>query len=120
MGRPYKNIDKEEFEKLCEMQCTQEEICGWFNADDKTLSAWCDREYDMSFSEVFKQKKGNGKISLRRKGFQMAHDIPSVHIFYAKNFLNMRDNPEQQGNGSASAIADFITKLSRNDNEKTD
>ena len=29
-GRPRKEINQTEFEKLCGLQCTKEEICDWF------------------------------------------------------------------------------------------
>ena len=29
MGRPKIEIDKDQFEKLCNIQCTKEEIAGW-------------------------------------------------------------------------------------------
>ena len=35
-GRPKKYIDKDEFEKLCALQCTENEICGFFDVTDKT------------------------------------------------------------------------------------
>ena len=38
MARPRKEIDQNEFEKLCALQCTQEEICAWFDVTDKTLT----------------------------------------------------------------------------------
>jgi len=93
-GRPYKVIDKDEFEKLCMIQCTKLEMCDWFCCDDKTLESWCKRTYNKGFSEIFKQKRGKGKISLRRTGFQMAQEVPAVWIFHAKNFLGMSDKQE--------------------------
>ena len=95
MARPRKEIDKKTFESLCGIQCTMEEICDVFDVTDKTLTTWCKRTYGKSFSEVFAQKRNIGKISLRRSGFQMAQHNPSVHIFYAKNFLGMTDKVEQ-------------------------
>ena len=92
MARPRKEIDKKNFEGLCAIQCTQEEICQFFNVTDKTLTAWCRRTYGAGLSEVFAQKRGIGRISLRRAGFEMAKKNPAVHIFYAKNFLGMTDN----------------------------
>lgn len=71
-GRPLKPINQIEFEKLCGLQCTQEEICGWFGVTDKTLNSWCKRTYDQSFSEIFKEKRGVGKISLRRAQLRLA------------------------------------------------
>lgn len=95
MARPRKEIDKKNFESLCAIQCTQEEICQFFDVTDKTLSSWCRRTYGKRFSEVFAIKRGYGRISLRRAGFEMAKKNPSVHIFYAKNFLGMTDRIEQ-------------------------
>lgn len=95
MARPRKEIDQKTFEGLCGIQCTQEEICDFFDVTDKTLTTWCRRTYGESFSEVFSKKRGVGKISLRRAGFEMAKKNASVHIFYAKNFLGMTDRTEQ-------------------------
>lgn len=94
MARPKKEIDQKSFEGLCGIQCTQQEICQFFDITDKTLNAWCKRTYGKGFSEVFAIKRGLGKISLRRSGFEMAKHNPSVHIFYAKNFLGMTDKVE--------------------------
>lgn len=104
MGRPRKVIDKQDFEKLCFMLATEEEICGFFGVCEDTLNTWCKKNYKdeagepMTFSEVFKQKRQGGKISLRRAGFQMAQKNPAVHIFYAKNHLGMTDKVEADFN----------------------
>lgn len=71
MARPRKEIDQKQFENLCGLQCTLEEICGWFDVTDKTLNSWCKRTYHTSFSEVFKKKRGAGKISLRRSQWRL-------------------------------------------------
>lgn len=36
MARPRKEIDQKNFESLCGLQCTLEEICGFFDVTDKT------------------------------------------------------------------------------------
>lgn len=36
MARPHKQIDQKQFESLCGLQCTLDEICGFFDATDKT------------------------------------------------------------------------------------
>ena len=95
MGRPKKQIDKKAFESLCGLQCTLEEICDFFGVTDKTIESWCKREYGCTFSVIFRQKRNLGKISLRRAGFEMAKKVPSVHMFYAKNYLGMTDRVEQ-------------------------
>jgi len=94
-GRPRKVINQKQFEGLCHIQCTIEEVCAVLDVDEATLEKWCKEVYGMTFSKVFKQKRDMGKMSLRRHGFEMAKTNPSVHIFYAKNFLGMTDKVEQ-------------------------
>lgn len=95
MARPRKEIDQKQFESLCGLQCTKEEICGWFNVSEKTLNAWCKRTYGQSFSLVFQQKRGNGKISLRRKQWALAGENASMAIWLGKQYLGQRE-PESK------------------------
>ena len=94
-GRPLAEIDIEEFEKLCELQCTKEEICGWFKISDKTLDAWCKRIYKQNFSAVFQQKRSGGKISLRRKQWRLADNNANMAIWLGKQYLGQKDQPEE-------------------------
>ena len=95
MARPRKEIDQKQFENLCGLQCTLEEICGWFDVTDKPLDSWCKRTYNASFSEVFKQKRGNGKISLRRMQWRLAEKNATMAIWLGKQYLDQRDIVEQ-------------------------
>lgn len=98
-GRPKAKIDKKQFEQACGIQCTKEELCALFSVTDKTLDRWVKDNYDgASFSEIYKQKRDIGKISLRRAGFQLAQKNAAVHIFYAKNHLGMSDTIETEFN----------------------
>ncbi len=95
MGRPCKEIDKAEFEKLCAMQCTLDEICGWFGVSSKTLEAWCKRTYSDTFSHIFSQKRSIGKISLRRAQYQSAMSgNPALLIWLGRNWLGQTDKVE--------------------------
>lgn len=94
-GRPKAEIDQEEFESLCKLQCTKEEICSWFNITDKTLDRWIKEVYNNSFSDVFKQKRGTGRVSLRRAQMQAAlAGNTSMLIFLGKNYLGQTDKQE--------------------------
>ena len=99
MGRPRKEINKTEFEKLCFLQCTQREFCSWFDVSDETLNKWCKVNYDgRTFLDVFKEKRENGIISLRRTQFQLAEKSPAMAIFLGKNLLGQTDKVEQTVN----------------------
>lgn len=91
-GRPKKYIDKDEFEKLCALQCTLLEICSWFDITDKTLDRFCRETYGKHFSEVFEQKRGAGKISLRRAQLKAAMaGNPTMLIWLGRNWLNQSE-----------------------------
>lgn len=94
MGRKRKEIDKTEFEKLCALQCTYDEICSWFGVTDKTLNNWCRSTYKASFSEVFREKRGMGKISLRRNQFKLSETNASMAIWLGKQYLGQKDQVE--------------------------
>lgn len=95
VARPRKEIDKEAFEKLCALQCTKDEICAWFKIDEKTLTAWCKREYKEGFSDVYKKKRCVGKISLRRYQWNLAKKNAGMAIWLGKQVLNQTETGEQ-------------------------
>jgi len=95
MGRPKKQIDQKAFEGLCQIQCTKPEICEFFGLVDKTLDRWCKDTYNQSFYAVFQRKRGTGKISLRRNMFRLSENNASMAMFLAKNWLGMKDHPDQ-------------------------
>ena len=114
-GRPrivFTDDNWKEFENLCALQCTELEITEWFGIDDKTLTQLLQKKYDKSFSEVFKQKRTKGLISLRRRQFQMSETIPSLAIFLGKNYLGQSDRQIIEHSGS-------IENKIRNMNQET-
>lgn len=91
VGRPIKQIDKKQFESLCGIQCTKEEICDVLNISDKTLDKWCKEEYNSSFSDIFKQKRSLGKASLRRMQWKLAEKNATMGIWLGKQYLDQKD-----------------------------
>ena len=102
MGRPKKIIDKEQFEKLCSIQCTLAEIASWFNCSEDTIENWCKDTYDERFSDAHKKYSATGKISLRRTQFQMAEHNCSMAIWLGKQYLGQREVVEQTVTGAST------------------
>ena len=48
----------------------------------------------MNFSEVFKEKRGLGKISLRRNQWRLAEKSATMAIWLGKQYLGQRDQVE--------------------------
>ena len=95
-GRPKKDIDRDDFEKLCGLQCTKGEIAGWFNCSEDTIERFCKKEYGETFAVVFDKKRGVGKISLRRNQWKLAEKSPAMAIFLGKQYLDQSDKIEQR------------------------
>ena len=99
MPRPLKEIDAKQFEKLCGLQCTKLEICGWFDITDKTLENWCKRTYGKGFSETFEEKRAAGKISLRRAQYELAlKGNATMLIWLGRNYLGQSEDVTVKAN----------------------
>lgn len=94
MARPRIDIDKTQFEKLCFLQCTLTEIAGFFCCSEDTIERWCKREYKVGFAEIYTQKRGVGRISIRRAQFRMAETNPTMAIWLGKQYLGQTDRQE--------------------------
>lgn len=94
MGRPRKDINKEQFEKLCGLQCTEVEIASFFDCSVDTIEKFCKREYKETFTEVFNKKRNLGKMSLRRTQWKLAEKYPTMAIFLGKQYLDQKDKIE--------------------------
>lgn len=128
MGRPEIQIDKEQFEKLCGLQCTRIEIAGFFKCSEDTIERWCKKTYNENFAVVFAQKRVTGLISLRRTQFKLAEKSAALSIFLGKNYLGQKDVIEEVDNDSVpddgfmdaikgSAASDWSNEDGENQNE---
>lgn len=111
MARPRKEIDSEQFEKLCALQCTLSEIASWFNCAEDTIQRWSKRHYGKVFSDVYKKYSANGKISLRRYQFKMAEHNVSMAIWLGKQYLGQTDKIEQSVTTMTADMTDEIKKF---------
>lgn len=98
MARPRKEINQEQFENLCFIQCTLDEVAGWFKCSEDTIERWCKREYGLRFADAFKRFSQGGKISLRRSQFKLAEKNAAMAIFLGKQYLGQRDFVETTAN----------------------
>jgi hypothetical protein len=89
MARPEAKIDLAELEKLCAMQCTDEEIAAFFGVSTRTVER---RRKVQRFSDVMEQARAKGRVSVRRNLFRLASNgSVAAAIFLAKNLLGYRD-----------------------------
>lgn len=94
-GRPKIEIDFNELDKLCGLQCSQTEIASWFDCSIDTIEARIKETHGMSFPEYFEQKRGRGKIALRRRQYEAAMSgNTALLIWLGKQYLGQSEKLE--------------------------
>lgn len=107
IGRPRKELDWAEFDKLCLIQCTEQEIAGWFDMSVETLKKRCVEEYGLTFLELYAQKSAEGKSSLRRAQWKAAlGGDKTMMIWLGKNTLGQSDRQAVEHSGDLSVHFD--------------
>ena len=94
---PRLDIDIEQFEKLCAIHCAEFEIAEWFNMSIDTLERRVKEHYGENFADVFKRKRGRGKISLRRIRWKLAMEgNVTMIIWLSKQHLGESDKQSSE------------------------
>jgi len=101
MGRPRKEIDFDQFEELCRIQCTEVEIASVFGISIETLNTRCKEQYGQTFLEIWAEKSAAGKASLRRKQWLLAQDgNATMLIWIGKQWLGQTDTQKIEHSGA--------------------
>ena len=94
-GETAQEFDEKEwrqFETLCGIMCTRDEICSVLNISDKTLSRLTKEKYGLGFDEAREKFSSNGRASLRRLQFQHAQTKPNDGDFSWKSISGAARN----------------------------
>ena len=115
-GRPKAVINWDTVEKLCAIQCTGEEIAAVLKIDYDTLNTHIKDEFNLSFSDYFKKHSANGKMSLRRKQYEVAQsgNVPML-IWLGKQYLEQKDKQELDAKVALTDDFDALMKESKNE-----
>ena len=88
-GRKPVQIDLVELEKLCALQCTDEEIAHFMGVSTRTIES---RRKQPQFAEVMKRGRAKGRISVRRAQMKLLEAGNSrMGIWLGKQLLGQRD-----------------------------
>jgi hypothetical protein len=111
-------IDTAEMEKLCALQCTDEEIASFFGVSVRTIER---RRRKPVFAEAMARGRARGRLSLRRSLWGLAaKGNPAANIFLAKNLLGYRDvlSNEHSGPDGGPIAIDSRPDFSKLSNEE--
>ena len=118
MPRPEAKIGLTELEKLCTMQCTDEEVAAFFGVSTRTVER---RRQVKQFGEIMDRSRAKGRISVRRALFRLAAaGNVAAAIFLSKNLLGYRDVVNNELSGPAGGPVQIASRpdLSQLTNEE--
>lgn len=91
-GRPRREIDWDQLEKLCAIHCTGQECASVLRVSYDALNDAIKKKGYSGFPEYFKKYSGSGKASLRRMQFKSAESgNATMLIWLGKQYLGQRD-----------------------------
>jgi hypothetical protein len=113
------HIDLVELEKLCSLQCTDEEIAAWFKVTTRTIER---RRKVQAFRDVMERGKAKGRISVRRMQMKMLEEgNATMGVWLGKQLLGQTDQLQYQVNAPQNIIlclprpsADLLEAATRN------
>jgi len=119
-GRPKIEVDFAEVDKLCQIQCTGEEIASFFEISYDTLERRCKEQFKVSLAEYIKEKSAKGKSSLRRLQWKAAmNGNVTMLIWLGKQYLGQADKTnyidESNYNNNKEALRDKLVKELKSD-----
>ena len=106
LGRTPVQIDSAELERLCAMQCTDEEIAAWFKVTTRTIER---RRTKRAFAEVMDRGRTKGRISVRRMQMKLLEQgNATMGVWLGKNILGQVDEVRHEVNGTMATSLSVI------------
>lgn len=112
-GRPRKEIDWQQFEKVLQFLPTLSEVASFFGVSERTFQRAVHRQYKENYDALLKRFGDKTKLSLRRNMIVMSEKNATMAIFLAKNLLGFKDQPD----AATDTVDKIVFKLP---DEKTD
>ncbi len=95
-------IDLAELEKLCGLQCTDEEIAAWFGVTTRTIER---RRKMNKFAEVMSRGRAEGRISIRRMQLKLLEaGNATMGVWLGKQILGQSDEIRQESDGMLISV----------------
>jgi hypothetical protein len=112
VGRPKSVFNWRELEYLCSINCTLDEMAGFFQCGKATILQKVKEEFGIPFSEYYAMHSQGVKVSLRRRQIQaaMEGDVQMLK-FLGKNLLGQKEKVDFDGEVKVNSWVDLVKNL---------
>ena len=113
-----KNVDWDQFDKLCAIMATLSDIAGFFDCSEDTIERAVKRVKKCGFADYIKRKSAKGVVSLRRKQYEIAMTgNPTMLIWLGKQYLGQRDRQAHELTGKDGGPIETADKTKLTDEQ---
>jgi hypothetical protein len=110
-GRKAVPIDLMEVEKLCWLQCSEEEIAAWFKVSVRTIQ---NRRKQPKFADAMRRGQARGCISVRRAQMRLLEaGNGTMAVWLGKTLLGQKDSLQITGAGGGPVQMESKPDFSR-------
>lgn len=96
--RPLSEQDFKDLDKMIKIHATLAEIAFFFGVSEDTIERRITEQYNETFAEYYKKTSQGGKMSLRRKQFELAlAGNATMLIWLGKQYLKQNDKTQLSG-----------------------
>lgn len=114
VGRPKSVFNERELKYLCSIQCTLEEIAGFFQMNKVVLKRRVKEEYGITWNEFYERNSQGVKVALRRRQVQAAMEGDSQMMkFLGKNILGQKEKLDFDGEVKVNSWVDLVTGMEK-------
>ena len=90
-----REMTREDFERLCRLQCGIPQLLGWCGVEREKLERWCRRTYHRPLEEVMEMVRQDGLIEIREAAFDLMKKNASLVNQQLNRFLPQLEEPEE-------------------------
>ena len=112
VGRPKSIFNERELKYLISIQCTLDEIAGFFQMHKDVLRKKVQEEYEISWAEFYERNSQGVKVALRRRQVQSAMEGDTQMLkFLGKNLLGQKEKIDFDGEVKVNSWVDLVSNL---------
>ena len=112
-GRPKKEFDLGEVERLGSIGATYEEMASWFDTTTRTIERRMAEE-EGGFCRAYKKGMGRLKMSLRRKQLELANSgNPTMLIWLGKQMLDQKERSKNENEIELKDVTPTINLIAK-------
>ena len=112
-GRPKKEFDLAEVERLGSIGATYDEMSAWFDTTTLTIERRMS-ETEGDFCRAYKKGVGRLKVSLRRKQLELANSgNPTMLIWLGKQMLDQKDKSKNENEIELKDVTPTINLIAK-------